>query len=220
MPLLQSNNRQQEYYLTDAVTLVKDPVAVDVGDPEEILGINDRIQLAEAYQVIQTRLKHHWMAAGVTMVDPDSITLDDEVVLAQDVILEPQTHLRGRTQVGLGSRIGPGTWLENSVIGKQCQVMFAVVSDSHIGDYCSVGPYTHIRQNSVLADHCRLGNFVEVKKTEMGSFTNAAHLSYLGDGSVGSEVNIGAGTILPITMDAPSIKPSWAAKVKQGLIRS
>ena len=195
LPRLQANNQQKEYYLTDAVTLLRDAVAVDVGDPQEILGINDRIQLAEAYQVLQTRLKQSWMAQGVTILDPASVSLDEEVVLAEDVVLEPQTHLRGKTHVGPGSRIGPGTLLENSRIGAHCQVMFAVISDSEIGDHCTVGPYTHIRQNSVVANHCRLGNFVEIKKTTLGSRSHAAHLAYLGDGIVGERVNIGAGTI-------------------------
>ncbi|MEN9245740.1 MAG: bifunctional UDP-N-acetylglucosamine diphosphorylase/glucosamine-1-phosphate N-acetyltransferase GlmU [Thermostichales cyanobacterium SRBZ-1_bins_19] len=195
LPRLQTNNQQQEYYLTDAVTLVNYALALDVEDADELLGINDRLQLAQAYQVWQNRLKRHWMAAGVTIWDPDSVSLDDEVVLAADVVLEPQTHLRGTTQVGAASRIGPGSVIENSQIGQHCQVVFAVVSDSQIGDYCTVGPYTHIRQNSVIADHCRLGNFVEVKKTHMGSRSNAAHLAYLGDGVLGEQVNIGAGTI-------------------------
>ncbi|HIK24400.1 MAG: bifunctional UDP-N-acetylglucosamine diphosphorylase/glucosamine-1-phosphate N-acetyltransferase GlmU [Thermosynechococcus sp. Uc] len=195
LPHLQANNDQQEYYLTDAVNALSPVMAVDVEDYEEILGVNDRVQLAAAYQVLQNRIKKAWMQAGVTLIDPASTTIEDTVELAADVVIEPQTHLRGQTRIGSGSLIGPGTLIENSVIGERVTVRYAVISDSEIGNDTQVGPFVHIRQQSVVADHCRIGNFVELKKAQLGSDTKASHLAYLGDATLGDRVNIGAGTI-------------------------
>jgi bifunctional UDP-N-acetylglucosamine pyrophosphorylase/glucosamine-1-phosphate N-acetyltransferase len=135
------------------------------------------------------------MAAGVTMIDPDSITIDDTVQLEPDVILEPQTHLRGNTIIQTGSRIGPGSLIENSQIGKNVTIQFSVVSDSIVADETRIGPYAHLRGHANVGQGCRIGNFVELKNTEVGTSTNIAHLSYLGDATLGDKVNIGAGTI-------------------------
>ncbi len=195
LPNLQSNNDQQEYYLTDTVATVTPVVAIDVEDAQEIMGINDRQQLALAYTVLQARIKANWMKAGVTMVDPGSITIDDSVQLAPDVVIEPQTHLRGNTIVGAGSRLGPGSLIENSQIGDRVTVLFSVISDSTVDNDSRIGPYAHLRGLAVIGEQCRIGNFVEIKKSTLGDRTNAAHLSYLGDATLGQQVNIGAGTI-------------------------
>jgi bifunctional UDP-N-acetylglucosamine pyrophosphorylase / glucosamine-1-phosphate N-acetyltransferase len=168
---------------------------VDVDDYQEILGINDRKQLAGAYEIMQKRLKDRWMAAGVTFIDPGSITIDDTVEIGNDVIIEPQTHLRGNTKIGVGSRIGPGSLIENSEIGQSCTVMYSVITDSQVGNNIRIGPYAHLRQQVQVSDNCRVGNFVELKKTTLGVGTNVAHLSYLGDTTTGQQVNVGAGTI-------------------------
>jgi bifunctional UDP-N-acetylglucosamine pyrophosphorylase/glucosamine-1-phosphate N-acetyltransferase len=195
LPKLQSNNDQQEYYLTDVVTMLSPVMAVDVEDYEEILGINDRKQLAGAYEILQNRIKDRWMAAGVTLIDPASITIDDTVQLEADVVIEPQTHLRGKTTVRAGSRIGPGSLIENSQIAENVTVSFSVISDSQIGADCRVGPYAHLRNHVEVGANCRIGNFVELKQASLGQKTNVAHLSYLGDASLGDQVNIGGGTI-------------------------
>lgn len=195
LPHLQSNNDQQEYYLTDAVNALSPVMVVDVEDYEEILGVNDRVQLAAAYQVLQNRIKKAWMQAGVTLIDPASTTIEDTVELAPDVVIEPQTHLRGQTRIGSGSIIGPSTLIENSILGERVTVRYAVISESEIGNDTQVGPFAHIRQQSVVADRCRIGNFVELKKAQLGSDTKASHLAYLGDATLGDRVNIGAGTI-------------------------
>ena len=145
--------------------------------------------------VMQTRIKDYWMATGVTLIDPDSITIDDTVQLEPDVIIEPQTHLRGQTVVRAGSRIGPGSLVENSELAEGVTVLYSVVSDSTVGAGTRVGPYAHLRGHSSLGQGCRIGNFVELKKATLGDRTNAAHLSYLGDATLGDRVNIGAGTI-------------------------
>ncbi len=195
LPYLQANNDQQEYYLTDAVNALSPVMVVDVEDYEEILGVNDRVQLATAYQILQTRTKEAWMRAGVTLIDPASITIEDTVELAADVVIEPQTHLRGTTRIGSGSHIGPGCLIENSTLGTGVTVRYSVISDSEIANDCQIGPFAHIRQQSVVGDRCRVGNFVELKKAVLGNDTKASHLAYLGDALLGDRVNIGAGTI-------------------------
>ncbi|MBD2361594.1 bifunctional UDP-N-acetylglucosamine diphosphorylase/glucosamine-1-phosphate N-acetyltransferase GlmU [Anabaena minutissima FACHB-250] len=195
LPNLQANNAQKEYYLTDAVTQVGQVMAVDVEDEQEILGINDRLQLATATEILQRRVKEKWMLAGVTLIDPNSITIDDTVELQPDVIIEPQTHLRGNTVIQSGSRIGPGSLIENTQLGENVTVQYSVVTDSVIQTGAKIGPYAHLRGHAQVGANCRVGNFVELKNTQLGDRTNVAHLSYLGDTTAGNQVNIGAGTI-------------------------
>ena len=195
LPQLQSNNSQQEYYITDAVNLLSPVMVYDVPDDREILGINDRRQLATADRVLQSRIVDNWMTAGVTTIDPDSITIDDTVSIGVDTIIEPQTHLRGNTTIGSGCRIGPGSLIENSQVGNNVTLMYSVVVDSSIGHDANIGPFAHIRQQAQVGAACRVGNFVELKKSSLGNNTNVAHLSYLGDATIGTQVNIGAGTI-------------------------
>jgi bifunctional UDP-N-acetylglucosamine pyrophosphorylase/glucosamine-1-phosphate N-acetyltransferase len=195
LPDLKADNDQQEYYLTDTVNYLDQVMAVDVEDYREILGVNSRKHLANSYKVLQDWVKTDWMAAGVTIIDPDSVTIDDTVKLEPDVIIEPQTHLRGNTIIQTGSRIGPGSLIENSQIGKNVTVQFSVVSDSVVADRTRIGPYAHLRGHAKVGEQCRVGNFVELKNTEVGNRTNVAHLSYIGDATLGDKVNIGAGTI-------------------------
>ncbi|MEH1977621.1 MAG: bifunctional UDP-N-acetylglucosamine diphosphorylase/glucosamine-1-phosphate N-acetyltransferase GlmU [Nostoc sp.] len=195
LPHLQANNAQKEYYLTDAVTQVGQVMAVDVEDYQEILGINDRLQLATASEILQKRVKEKWMLAGVTLIDPTSITIDETVELQTDVIIEPQTHLRGNTVIQTGSHIGPGSLIENSQLAENVIVQYSVVTNSTIKAGSRIGPYAHLRGQVEVGAGCRVGNFVELKNTQLGDRTNAAHLSYLGDSVVGNQVNIGGGTI-------------------------
>ena len=195
LPHLQANNAQKEYYLTDAVTQVGKVMAVDVQDYQEILGINDRLQLAAANDIFQRRIHAKWLLAGVTLIDPASITIDETVELQPDVIIEPQTHLRGKTVIKSGSRIGPGSLIENSNLGENVTVLYSVVTDSIIQNNTRIGPYAHLRGHANVGVGCRIGNFVELKNTQLGDRTNVSHLSYLGDTTAGTQVNVGAGTI-------------------------
>ena len=195
LPQLSTDNDQREYYLTDVVNFLSPVMAMDVEDPQEILGINDRKQLAAAYDIFQQRIKDNWMAAGVTLIDPDSITIDDTVTLHPDVVIEPQTHLRGNTVIESGCRIGPGSLIEDSRIGAQVTVLYSVVSQSQVAAETRIGPYSHLRSHVQVGAACRIGNFVEIKQSTLGTKTNVAHLSYLGDATLGERVNIGAGTI-------------------------
>lgn len=195
LPNLSSDNDQKEYYLTDTVNFLSPVMAVDIDDYQEMFGINDRKQLAAAYDILQTRIKEDWMMAGVTMVDPDSITIDDTVQIGSDVVIEPQTHLRGQSVIGSGSRIGPGSLIENSQIGENVTVLYSVVSDSTVQSNTQVGPYAHLRGHANVGQNCRIGNFVELKQAQLGDRTKVSHLSYLGDATLGEQVNVGAGTI-------------------------
>ncbi|MEM7648772.1 MAG: bifunctional UDP-N-acetylglucosamine diphosphorylase/glucosamine-1-phosphate N-acetyltransferase GlmU [Cyanobacteria bacterium P01_A01_bin.70] len=195
LPHLKADNDQQEYYLTDVVKDLSPVRAVDVGDGQEIQGINNRKQLSEAYSILQDRIKDEWMAAGVTFLEPDTTTVDVTVHIEPDVIIEPQTHLRGQTVIGTGSRVGPGSLIENTVIGRDATILYSTLSDSQVGDGVRVGPYAHLRGQAVVGDRCRIGNFVEIKKSTLGDRVNVAHLSYLGDATLGNQVNVGAGTI-------------------------
>lgn len=195
LPDLSNDNDQQEYYITDVFAQLAPVMAVDVGDIREISGINNRLQLAAACNTLQERVKQHWLLAGVTMLDPSSITIDETVTLAPDVTIEPQTHLRGKTTIASGCRIGPGSLIENSTLGENVTAIYSVVSDSEVAADTSVGPYAHLRGRARIGRACRVGNFVEVKNSSLGDNTNAAHLSYLGDATLGCEVNVGAGTI-------------------------
>jgi bifunctional UDP-N-acetylglucosamine pyrophosphorylase/glucosamine-1-phosphate N-acetyltransferase len=195
LPKLTAENDQKEYYLTDAVNFLSPVMVMDVPDEAEITGINDRKQLADAYAMLQDRIKTEWLLKGVTIVDPSSVTIDDTVTIAPHAIIEPQTHLRGITNIGAGSRIGPGSLIENSTIGENTTILFSVITDSTVNSGSTVGPYAHVRSATVVGENCRIGNFVELKNAQIGSGTNAAHLTYLGDATLGTQVNIGAGTI-------------------------
>ena len=195
LPQLSTNNDQAEYYLTEVVDHLDQVMAVDVADHLEITGINDRKQLSSAYNILQTRIKDHWMKAGVMMIQPETITIDETAQLEPDVIIEPQTHIRGHSLISAGSHIGPGSLIENSKIAGNVTVLYSVVSNSEIAENTVVGPYAHLRGAAKIGANCRIGNFVEIKKSSLGDSTNAAHLSYLGDATLGDRVNIGAGTI-------------------------
>ena len=145
--------------------------------------------------MLQDRIKTEWLLKGVTIIDPASVTIDDTVTIAPNAIIEPQTHLRGTTTIAAGSRIGPGSLIENSTIGENVTVLYSVVMDSTVKSNSTIGPYAHLRAAAVVGEGCRIGNFVELKNSDLGRGTNAAHLSYLGDATLGEEVNIGAGTI-------------------------
>lgn len=195
LPKLSTNNDQKEYYLTEVFDYLDRVMALDVDDHLEISGINDRCQLAVAYDILQARIKEAWMMAGVTMIDPDSITVEESAQLGIDVIIEPQTHIRGNTIIGNGSHIGPACLIENSQLGENVRALYSVISDAQVANDTKIGPYAHLRGGVVLGESCRVGNFVEIKKSNIGHKTNIAHLSYIGDATLGNQVNIGAGTI-------------------------
>ena len=197
---LRAANRQEEYYLTDVIAAAVRAGLVVVGvpcaDPEEMLGVNDRVQLARAHEVLRRRVLERLMRAGVTVVDPASTWVEDGVRVGADSVLLPGTTLQGGTVVGGGCRIGPHTRVRDARIGSGTVVAdCCVVEEAAIGPRCRVGPFARLRPGTRLADGVHVGNFVETKKARLGAGAKAGHLSYLGDAEIGRRVNVGAGTI-------------------------
>ena len=191
-------NAQNEYYLTDVVPLLraKGLVASSYrGQPQEVLGVNSRTQLAAVTQILRRRTCELWMEEGVTIVDPNTTYIDSTVTLAQDAIVHPFSFLEGRTTIAEGAEVGPQVRIVDSDIAEQATVSFAVVRESSIGPEASVGPFASVRPGTRLERGARLGTFVESKKASLGEGSKANHLAYLGDAEIGRGVNIGAGTI-------------------------
>lgn len=195
LPKLSTDNDQGELYLTDTVAMLAKAMHVEVADPDEVNGINNRKQLAQCEAVLQQRLRDHWMAEGVTFVDPGSCTLSEDCRFGRDVVIEPQTHLRGSCRIGNNCRLGPGSLLDNAELGSDVSVLHSVVREATVGNGVAIGPFAHLRPAADIADGCRIGNFVEVKKSQVGAGSKINHLSYIGDASLGENVNVGAGTI-------------------------
>ncbi|MFM7548577.1 MAG: bifunctional UDP-N-acetylglucosamine diphosphorylase/glucosamine-1-phosphate N-acetyltransferase GlmU [Cyanobacteriota bacterium] len=195
LPQLTSDNSQGELYLTDTVAMLSPAVHLEVSDADEINGINDRLQLASCEAVLQQRLRQHWMVEGVTFVDPASCTLSDGTRFGRDVVVEPQCHFRGDTVIGDRCRIGPGCLLENATLASGVEVVQSVIRGATVAADCAIGPFAHLRPDAELGEACRVGNFVEIKKSRIGRGSKVNHLSYIGDAELGADVNVGAGTI-------------------------
>lgn len=193
------NNVQGEYYLTDVIAILaknkSNVQAVLVDDYEETLGINSRVQLADAEKILRKRKLVDLMDHGVTIMDIDSTFIDEEVCIGPDTIIYPFTWIEGKTMIGAGSEIGPSSRIQNCTIGDQTTLHFSYAHDCQIGNHVTVGPYVHLRPNTVLADGVKVGNFVEVKNSQVGMGSKIPHLSYIGDTDMGAGVNIGSGTI-------------------------
>ncbi len=167
LPKLRSDNDQGELYLTDTVALLHPALHVEVEDPAEIAGINDRLQLSACEAVLQERLRRHWMAEGVTFVDPASCTLSEGTSFGRDVVVEPQCHFRGASSIGDGCRIGPGCLIEDSLLAAGVEVIHSVLRGASVGEGCAVGPFAQLRPGSCLEADCRVGNFVEIKNSSL-----------------------------------------------------
>ncbi|MDA8210326.1 MAG: bifunctional UDP-N-acetylglucosamine diphosphorylase/glucosamine-1-phosphate N-acetyltransferase GlmU [Clostridia bacterium] len=196
---LTPNNAQGEYYLTDVLEILnqagKNVEGFVVGDAEETMGINDRAQLAVAARKIQARTNLRYMLAGVTLTDPATTYIEPGVIVGEDTIVQPNTHLQGKTAIGSGCTIGPNTRIVDSSIAEGVDIQFSVVLESVIGKECTIGPYAYLRPGTVLDSKVKVGDFVEIKKSHIGAGSKVPHLSYVGDATVGTGVNIGAGTI-------------------------
>ncbi len=194
-----NDNAQREYYLTDAVGILAASGAgvAPVLYPEgrDLAGINDRVELAVARQRMNERLCASYMRDGVTIVDPERTYLEPELTIGRDTVIYPNTQIGRLSSIGEGCTIGPNARLSNATVGNRTEIRESVVLDSTIGDGAHVGPFAHIRGESVLADDVRIGNFVELKNARLESGSKASHLSYLGDVTVGEDTNVGAGTI-------------------------
>ena len=197
---LDPSNAQEEYYLTDIIhRAVKQGcrvAAVVLDNPDEGLGVNTRRQLAEAEQVVRQQIRERWLDAGVTMIDPASTWIDATVTIGKDTVLYPNVTLEGTTVIGEECVLRSSTRLTDCMVGNGVEILdHCVCADSHIEDDASLGPFVHLRPGVVVRKKAKVGNFVEMKKTDLGEGSKANHLSYLGDAKIGKGVNIGAGTI-------------------------
>lgn len=196
---VRNDNAQGEYYLPDVMGILQSEGAIvsayATADFSETLGVNDRVVLAEAEQVMRRRIAEEHMRNGVTIINPESTYISADAKIGQDTILQPGTMIEGNSVIGESCTIGPNTQIINSVVGNDTTIQSSVVTDSEIGMNVTVGPFAHIRPETSLGNDVRIGNFVEVKKTTIGNGSRAAHLSYIGDAKVGEDVNFGCGTI-------------------------
>lgn len=198
LPLVGTDNRQHEYYLPDVLGILKDKgeeVAAMATDLGTVPGINSRSELAEATAVMRTRINRQHMADGVTLIDPAQTYIDVGVRIGNDCTLYPQTSLEGETRLGHGCDVGPVTRLVDTKVGDGSTVTFSLVKSAKLGRDVSVGPYTHLRPGTVMEDGSRAGAFVEIKGSRIGKGSKVPHLAYIGDATLGRDVNIGAGTV-------------------------
>jgi len=188
-----------EYYLTDLVGIAVaeglSVQAVPASDPAELIGINTRQHLAEAGDLLRRHINRAWMLAGVTLIDPATTYIEPEVLIGQDTVIWQNTTLRGRTVIGENCTLGPNSILVDAQVGSQCTVIASMLEKAVLEDRVDVGPFAHLRKGAHLANDVHMGNFGEVKNSYLGPGTKMGHFSYIGDATIGEEVNIGAGTI-------------------------
>lgn len=193
------DNQQGEYYLTDVLGILAAAgnrvSAVPVEDNQEMLGINSRVQLAEAEKILRSRTLTELMDNGVTIMDPASTFVDAGVSVGADTIIYPFTWLEGQTVIGKNCQIGPNTRLQNAVIGDDATIHFSYGHDCRVAERVTLGPYVHLRPGADLGPDVKVGNFVEVKNSHVGANSKLPHLSYIGDTDIGERVNIGCGTV-------------------------
>jgi bifunctional UDP-N-acetylglucosamine pyrophosphorylase/glucosamine-1-phosphate N-acetyltransferase len=198
LPKLGTNNAQGELYLTDLVAMAaaSGGAATARWSADDVAGVNDRAQLADVERAMRLRIATAWAKSGVTIRDPHTAYIDATVTIEPDAVIEPNVHLRGKTTIGAGARIDTGTVLTDVTVHAGAQLKpYTIGSESSIGKAAQIGPFSHLRPGSELGEDTHIGNFVETKKTTMGKGSKANHLAYLGDGVIGSGVNVGAGTI-------------------------
>ncbi len=191
-------NPSGEYYLTDVVAIASAQgrtIATVSGSLDETIGVNDRVQLAFAEQLLRRRILERHMYAGVTITDPATTYIDDTVQIDADTIILPCTMITGNTRIGSHCRIGPGTTIDQSTIGNLCVVRQSVLEETTLEDGVSIGPFSHCRPGAYLARNVRMGNFAEVKNSYIGAETDMHHFSYVGDTTMGEHVNVGAGVV-------------------------
>lgn len=196
---LDTDNSQNEYYLTDAIGIIKNKDCkvggYVIGDNVEISGVNNRYQLHELNEYKKKLINREHMLNGVTIIDPSSTYIEESVVIERDAVIYPGTILEGNTSIGEDSVIGPNSRIIDSIVGKDTSVDNSKVISSKIGNGTTVGPFAYLRPGSELGNGVKIGDFVEVKNSKIGDGSKASHLAYLGDGEVGKNVNVGCGVI-------------------------
>ena len=196
---LSNNNNQGEYYLTDVIGILKEEgksVGAVVIDYDETIGVNSRVQLAEAEEILRKRINLKHMINGVTLIDPNSTYIGDDVEIGRDTIIYPGNVIEGNTKIGEGVILYPNSRISNSIISNNVEIQSSVIIDSKIGEKTTVGPFAYIRPESIIGNNARIGDFVEIKKSTIGNNTKVSHLTYIGDASVGENCNFGCGTVV------------------------
>ena len=196
---LGSDNVQGEYYLTDCIAAIRESgkavAAVVAADASEGMGVNDRVQLAEAARIMRRRINETHMRNGVTFIDPERTYVDADVRLGYDVTLYPDVVLSGLSRIDDGAVLYPGCRINESHIGKNCVLQAVVANAAVVGDGVTMGPFVNLRPGTHVAPGCKVGDFVEIKNSHIGSGSKVPHLSYVGDADVGERVNVGCGTV-------------------------
>ena len=198
---VQNNNAQGEYYLTDVPALLResgeDIAIFQHNDAYEIEGVNNRVQLAELERLLNRRtISRLMLDYGVTFIDPKNVYVSERARIGRDTVIHPNVTIEGDTEIGDGCTIRPGTRITDSRVGHGVEIRDnCLIQDSEIGNSCTVGPMAHLRGNAKMQAESKVGNFVELKKTTLGSGSKASHLTYLGDATIGENRNIGAGTV-------------------------
>ncbi|MGM0951267.1 MAG: bifunctional UDP-N-acetylglucosamine diphosphorylase/glucosamine-1-phosphate N-acetyltransferase GlmU [Bacillota bacterium] len=211
-----NDNAQGEYYLPDVIEILKNEgetvAAYQTGNFQETLGVNDRVALSQAEQFMKERINKRHMQNGVTLIDPMNTYISPDAVIGSDTVIYPGTVIKGEVQIGEDTIIGPHTEIMNSSIGSRTVIKQSVVNHSQVGNDVNIGPFAHIRPDSVIGNEVKIGNFVEIKKTQFGDRSKASHLSYVGDAEVGTDVNLGCGSIT-VNYDG---KNKYLTKIEDG----
>ncbi len=196
---VKNDNTQNEFYLTDVIEILqqenKTVAAFCTPDFDETLGVNDRVQLAQAEKTMQLRINEQHMRNGVTITDPSTTYIHADIVIGRDSLIRPGTIITGTTVIGENVILGPNTEIHNCQVGDSVTIRQSAAFDSTIASGAQVGPFAHIRPASELGENVKIGNFVEVKKATIDTNSKVSHLSYIGDAKIGRDVNIGCGTI-------------------------
>ena len=197
---LKNDNAQGEYYLTDIIKAAVEQGGTCVSFPatetEEVMGVNDRVQLAAAAAVLRRRINEDLMLAGVTLIDPATTYIEKGVMVGPDTIIHPNVHISGAARIGDRCTLEPSVMIQGCSIGNDVTIKAgSVLADSVLHDHVSIGPMAHLRPGNELMEHVKIGNFVEAKKAVVGAGSKASHLTYLGDAIIGKNVNVGCGTI-------------------------
>ncbi|SFH79571.1 UDP-N-acetylglucosamine pyrophosphorylase /glucosamine-1-phosphate N-acetyltransferase [Tindallia magadiensis] len=199
LPKLSQDNAQQEYYLTDTLALLKNedqPVGICcIENPEEIMAVNTRAQLAEVEAVFRKRINHRHMVNGVTMVHPENTYIDHDVTIGKDTVIEAGAVIECGTVIGEGCHIGQNSRISDSFIESHVNILHSTIISSRVGEKTSIGPYAYLRPGACVGKRVRIGNYVEIKNATIGDDSRAAHLAYIGDAKVGKDVNIGCGVV-------------------------
>lgn len=196
---VKNDNAQGEYYLPDVLTILKDAGekvgAFTAEYADETLGINSRVQLAAADRIFRMKKNHELMDSGVTIIDPNTTFIDYDVQIGQDTIIYPNTYIEGKTTIGEDCAIGPNIRFTDMKVGNKVTAQFSYCHEAEIYDGVTLGPYVHIRPGTTIGENVKIGNFVEIKNSNVGEGSKLPHLQYIGDTDMGSGVNVGCGSV-------------------------